>query len=62
MERTVASANNTQRINGEQNINSQLGFRQERNWFLSFVMAPFKDIDQRATEEFLKRRNPHHSR
>jgi hypothetical protein len=28
-----------------------MAFRRERYWFLSFMMTPFKDIDNRATEE-----------
>ncbi|MBV9829223.1 MAG: hypothetical protein JO001_26695 [Alphaproteobacteria bacterium] len=27
----------------------------ERGWFFSFVVAPFKDVDQRATDEHLNR-------
>jgi hypothetical protein len=27
-----------------------MAFRRERYWFLSFMMTPFKDIDNRATE------------
>ena len=29
--------------------------RRERNWFVSFVKAPFQDVDPRATDEFLNR-------
>ena len=28
-----------------------MAFRRERYWFLSFMMTPFKDIDNRATEQ-----------
>jgi hypothetical protein len=28
-----------------------MAFRRERYWFLSFMTAPFKDIDNRASEE-----------
>jgi hypothetical protein len=31
-------------------------FRRERFWFISFVMTPFKDIDQRAVEQAEPRR------
>ena len=28
-----------------------MAFRRERYWFLSFMMTPFKDLDNRATED-----------
>jgi hypothetical protein len=28
-----------------------MAFRRERYWFLSFMMTPFKDIDNRAAEQ-----------
>jgi hypothetical protein len=28
-----------------------MAFRRERYWFLSFMMTPFKDLDNRATEQ-----------
>jgi hypothetical protein len=28
-----------------------MAFRRERYWFLSFMTTPFKDIDNRATEQ-----------
>ena len=31
-------------------VEAPMAFRRERNWFLSFLMTPFKDIDQRAAE------------
>jgi len=33
-----------------------MAFRRERFWFISFVMTPFKDIDQRAVEKAAPRR------
>ena len=30
---------------------TQMGFRRERYWFLHFMTTPFKDIDDRATEQ-----------
>jgi hypothetical protein len=29
-----------------------MAFRRERYWFLSFMTTPFKDIDDRATEQW----------
>ena len=29
-----------------------MAFRRERYWFLSFMMTPFKDLDNRATEQW----------
>ena len=31
--------------------NAPMAFRRERYWFLSFMMTPFKDIDNRAAEQ-----------
>ena len=31
-------------------IDTPMGFRRQRYWFLSFVMTPFKDIDERAND------------
>jgi hypothetical protein len=31
-------------------VDSPMAFRRERYWFLSFMMTPFKDLDNRATE------------
>jgi len=31
--------------------NAPMAFRRERYWFLSFMMTPFKDLDNRATED-----------
>jgi hypothetical protein len=31
--------------------NIPMGFRRQPYWFLSFVMTPFKDIDDRAADE-----------
>jgi len=36
--------------------NAPMGFRRQPYWFLSFVMTPFKDIDQRAVEDPTPRR------
>ncbi len=32
-------------------FDAPMAFRRERFWFISFVMTPFKDIDQRAVED-----------
>jgi hypothetical protein len=32
-------------------MNVPMAFRRERYWFLSFLMTPFKDMDQRAIEQ-----------
>ena len=32
-------------------MEAPLAFRRERNWFLSFVMTPFQDIDNRAVAD-----------
>jgi len=53
----VAASTNAPLTSTEQTLNAPMAFRRERNWFLSFVMAPFKDVDQRATEEYLARRH-----
>ena len=37
--------------NSAADYDSTMGFRRERYWFLSFMMTPFKDIDNRATEQ-----------
>lgn len=37
-------------------LDAPMAFRRERFWFISFVMTPFKDIDQRAVEETAPRR------
>jgi hypothetical protein len=42
--------------------NTPMGFRRDRNWFLSFLMTPFKDIDQRATEDNLARQSTRRGR
>ena len=54
----MAASTNTPMMNAEQGLDAPMGFRRERNWFLSFVMAPFKDVDQRATDEYLARNRP----
>ncbi len=36
--------------------NAPMAFRRERYWVLSFVMAPFKDIDGRAVPDPTPRR------
>ena len=53
----MAASTNAPLTSTEQTLNAPMAFRRERNWFLSFVMAPFKDVDQRATEEYLARRH-----
>ncbi|HEX3862565.1 MAG TPA: hypothetical protein VHY35_12800 [Stellaceae bacterium] len=37
-------------------MNTPMGFRRERFWFLNFVMTPFKDVDKRATEDTTERK------
>lgn len=37
-------------------LDAPMAFRRERFWFISFVMTPFKDIDQRAVEDAAPRR------
>ena len=37
--------------NSAADYDSTMGFRRERYWFLSFMMTPFKDIDNRAMED-----------
>ena len=32
-------------------VDGAASFRRERNWFLSFLMTPFKDMDQRAIDQ-----------
>jgi hypothetical protein len=32
-------------------MEAPLAFRRERNWLVSFVMGPFKDIDGRAVDD-----------
>jgi len=32
-------------------IEAPLAFRRKRLWFLSFVMAPFQDLDSRAVDQ-----------
>ncbi len=39
-----------------------LAFRRERYWFLSFMMAPFKDIDMRAVADTEPPRRPKRGR
>jgi hypothetical protein len=34
--------------NADFDNNAPMAFRRERFWFISFVMTPFRDIDQRA--------------
>jgi hypothetical protein len=36
-------------------METPLAFRRERNWLVSFVMGPFKDIDVRATDDGRRR-------
>ena len=36
---------------GEYAMNAPMAFRRQPYWFLSFLMMPFKDIDQRAVEQ-----------
>ena len=38
-------------LNNANDYNAPMAFRRERYWFLSFMMTPFKDIDNRAMEE-----------
>jgi hypothetical protein len=46
----MPSSNNIA-LNNAADYNAPMAFRRERFWFLSFMMTPFKDIDNRATEE-----------
>ena len=50
----MAAAINTPMGNTDQAINTQPA-RAERSWFVNLVLSPFKDVDQRATDEFLNR-------
>jgi hypothetical protein len=54
MELVMAAAINTPMGNTDQAINTQAA-RSERSWLVNLVLSPFKDVDQRATEEFLNR-------
>ncbi len=36
---------------GDYVMDAPMGFRRQRYWFLSFVMTPFKDMDQRALDQ-----------
>lgn len=38
-------------LNNNTDYDAPMAFRRERFWFLSFMMTPFKDIDNRAMEE-----------
>jgi hypothetical protein len=38
-------------LNSAADYYAPMAFRRERFWFLSFMMTPFKDIDNRAMEE-----------
>jgi hypothetical protein len=38
------------RAASEGDMNGAAASRRERNWLLSFVMAPFQDLDKRAVE------------
>ena len=38
-------------LNNAADYDAPMAFRRERYWFLSFMMTPFKDIDNRATEQ-----------
>jgi hypothetical protein len=52
MECSVPSSIDLPYGNGaDYDMEAPMAFRRERNWFLSFVMTPFKDIDVRAVEE-----------
>ena len=42
---------NNNSSNNVNDYNAPMAFRRERYWFLSFMMTPFKDIDNRAMEE-----------
>jgi hypothetical protein len=42
---------NNASLNNAADYNAPMAFRRERFWFLSFMMTPFKDIDNRAMEE-----------
>jgi hypothetical protein len=37
--------------NNTADYDAPMAFRRERYWFLSFMMTPFKDIDNRAAEQ-----------
>ena len=37
-------------LNSADDYDAPMAFRRERYWFLSFMMTPFKDLDNRATE------------
>jgi hypothetical protein len=39
-------------------LDAPMAFRRERFWFISFLMTPFKDIDQRAVEQPAPLRRP----
>ena len=39
-------------LNTAADYDAPMAFRRERYWFLSFMTAPFKDIDIRATEQW----------
>jgi hypothetical protein len=51
----MTASMNTQIGNVEQTMATQAGARSDRFWLLSLVLAPFRDVDQRATDEFLNR-------
>ena len=40
---------------GNYTMDAPMAFRRERHWFLSFVMTPFKDIDERTTDRSTSR-------
>ena len=46
----MPSSNNVS-LNNAADYNAPMAFRRERYWFLSFMMTPFKDLDNRATED-----------
>ena len=46
----MPSSNNNP-LNNANDYDAPMAFRRERYWFLSFMMTPFKDIDNRAAEQ-----------
>ncbi len=59
MEATMPSSIDVPRGNaGEYAMDAPMAFRRQRFWFISFVMTPFKDLDDRAMLEQSAPRQP----